>query len=126
MMIACLDPSSDLAKLYTCPENDTSIQAKLHASCPDLNKTPERGLPTPAKLCAMALVETTVSFFDEEETLKKKLAVVDRCKALYSKTIDMKTSDLTTRQIEPIAGCRTLDLYPPPTQLRIPWQILPL
>jgi len=120
MMIVCLDPSSELAKLYTCPENDAVLQAELHDLCPNKDKAAEHGLPSSARVCAMALAGTVVSMFDEEEKLKKKLAAVDTCKILYTKTIDMKTSDLTTRQTELIAGCRSLDLYPPPTQLRTP------
>ena len=121
MMIACLDPSSELAKLYTCPKKDAAIQANLHDACPDMEKAAKfQGQPTPAKICAMAFAGTVVSMFGKEEMLKKKLAAVETCKMPYTQTIDMKTSDLTTRQTELIAGCRSLDLHPPPTQLRTP------
>jgi hypothetical protein len=50
-----------------------------------------------------------------ENTLDKRdrqLAYVDDCTAIYQKTIDMKQSDLTTRQADQVKACKALDLYP--------------
>ena len=46
-------------------------------------------------------------------TAKQQVEVVDVCLKLYRSTIDKKTSDLTTREIEGISGCRSLNSYPP-------------
>ena len=44
---------------------------------------------------------------------KQQVEVVDVCLKLYRSTIDKKTSDLTTREIEGISECRSLNSYPP-------------
>ena len=46
-------------------------------------------------------------------TAKQQVEAVDVCLKLYRSTIDKKTSDLTTREIEGISGCRSLNSYPP-------------
>lgn len=46
-------------------------------------------------------------------TAKHQVEVVDVCLKLYRSTIDKKTSDLTTREIEGISECRSLNSYPP-------------
>jgi hypothetical protein len=45
--------------------------------------------------------------------LKERLELVDPCLRLYRTTIDKKVSNLTTRETEQIAACRSLDFYPP-------------
>jgi hypothetical protein len=46
-------------------------------------------------------------------TARQQVEIVDVCLKLYRSTIDKKTSDLTTREIEGISGCRSLNSYPP-------------
>jgi len=41
---------------------------------------------------------------------------VEDCRKVYQRTIDKKTYDLTVRETELVAGCRSLDLYPPATR----------
>jgi hypothetical protein len=43
----------------------------------------------------------------------KQLKNVDACLAVYSKTIDEKAADITTRESELIQACKILSLYPP-------------
>ena len=43
---------------------------------------------------------------------------VDGCLAVYRKTIDKRTSDLTTRETGQISECKSLDLYPPQVKPR--------
>ena len=50
---------------------------------------------------------------DGLEVLQIRFNHVDDCLGLYTTTIDKKTSDLTTREIDGIKACKTVDLYPP-------------
>jgi hypothetical protein len=47
------------------------------------------------------------------DPILKKIEHFDDCDLIYQQTIDMKQSDLTTRQVGQITGCKALDLYPP-------------
>jgi len=49
--------------------------------------------------------------------LEKVVSHVDECKELYTKTIDMKVSDMTQRQTDNIKACKALASYPPATSL---------
>ncbi|HTB13623.1 MAG TPA: hypothetical protein VK752_18730 [Bryobacteraceae bacterium] len=44
------------------------------------------------------------------------LTSADKCATVYRQTIDKKASDLTVRETQQIDACRTLRLYPPPTE----------
>jgi len=44
---------------------------------------------------------------------KKRLTYADDCARLFHDTIDKKSSDLIVRETDSIAGCKSLDLYPP-------------
>lgn len=46
--------------------------------------------------------------------LKLRMDEADRCLAIFTATIDKKTSDLTTRETEQLQACRSANLYPPP------------
>jgi hypothetical protein len=50
------------------------------------------------------------------DLLLTQLTNADKCGTLYRQTIDKKTSDLTVRETQLIDACRTLRLYPPPTE----------
>lgn len=56
------------------------------------------------------------SLYEELKHIRMLLGRVDPCVTLYRATIDKKTSDLTVRESELIAGCKGLDLYPPPKE----------
>jgi hypothetical protein len=43
---------------------------------------------------------------------KNRLEHVDACTALYHRTIDKKTSDLTVRETTLVKDCTAMDLYP--------------
>lgn len=45
--------------------------------------------------------------------LAERLEYADDCMAVFRKTIDKKTSDLTVRENSQIKACMTMDLYPP-------------
>lgn len=45
--------------------------------------------------------------------LRARLDHADECTAVYRKTIDQKTSDLTMRESEQIKACQSAGLYPP-------------
>jgi len=45
--------------------------------------------------------------------IRKRLDLVDPCLSIYRSTIDKKVSDYTTREMERVDGCRSVDLYPP-------------
>jgi hypothetical protein len=51
---------------------------------------------------------------DELDLLKLRLGLADDCLKVYQRTIDKKVSDQTTRDVEQIKACQTLNLYPPP------------
>ena len=44
---------------------------------------------------------------------KERLTHADDCSQVFHDTIDKKSSDLTVREADLIAGCKSLDLYPP-------------
>jgi hypothetical protein len=46
-------------------------------------------------------------------TARQQVEIVDSCLKMYRSTIDKRTSDLTTREIEGISVCRSLNSYPP-------------
>jgi hypothetical protein len=45
--------------------------------------------------------------------MRVRLERVDPCLRVYRSTIDKKVSDYTTREMDLVNGCRSLDLYPP-------------
>jgi hypothetical protein len=46
-------------------------------------------------------------------TWKERLDHTDECVKIYKDTIDVKTSDLTVRQVGLVDACKTLAIYPP-------------
>jgi hypothetical protein len=42
-----------------------------------------------------------------------RLQYVDKCLAVYHKTIDERAADITTREAELIKECKSFDMYPP-------------
>jgi len=59
------------------------------------------------------LISFDESTKDDVKKLRDQLEVVDGCALIYRNTIDKRSADITTRELELIMACKVLDLYPP-------------